>query len=118
MENGLARLTSRDVYENSNARFVLLSIGSGIIAVICPATDEISPRIWAHNDALRDANVLDTFLAERQQRTLSVVERAVVVFSMLQRIDVRLRHTEAGAIGTCGSGTKICRLDPDPVGMQ
>jgi hypothetical protein len=52
MENGLARLTSRDVYENSNARFVRLSIGSGIIAVICPATDEISPRIWAHDDAL------------------------------------------------------------------
>jgi hypothetical protein len=41
MENGLARLTSRDVYENSNARFVRLSIGSGIIALICPATDEI-----------------------------------------------------------------------------
>jgi hypothetical protein len=41
MENGLTGLTSRDVYENSNARFVEEPFGSGFIAVIEPAAEEI-----------------------------------------------------------------------------
>jgi hypothetical protein len=41
MENGLTGLTSRDVYENSNARFVRRPIGSGFIVMIEPATEEI-----------------------------------------------------------------------------
>jgi hypothetical protein len=41
MENGLTGLTSRDVYENSNARFVGEPFGSGFIAVIEPAAEEI-----------------------------------------------------------------------------
>jgi hypothetical protein len=40
-ENGLTRLTSRDVWENSNARFVPRSIGSGFIAPIALPADEI-----------------------------------------------------------------------------
>jgi hypothetical protein len=40
-ENDLKRLTSRDVGENSNARFVRRLIGSGIIAPIDPLADEI-----------------------------------------------------------------------------
>jgi hypothetical protein len=39
-ENGLARLTSRDVWENSNVRFVGTPIGSEFIARIDPAADE------------------------------------------------------------------------------
>jgi hypothetical protein len=35
-ENGPERLTSRDVWQNSNARFVRRLIGSGIIAAIDP----------------------------------------------------------------------------------
>jgi hypothetical protein len=34
MENGLGRLTSRDVSENSNARVVRTALGSGFVAVI------------------------------------------------------------------------------------
>jgi hypothetical protein len=41
MENGLTGLRCRDVEENSNARFVRRSSGSGFIAVIEPATGEI-----------------------------------------------------------------------------
>jgi hypothetical protein len=41
MENGLTGLTSRDVYENSNARFVRRPIGSGFIVMIEPAAEEI-----------------------------------------------------------------------------
>ena len=40
-ENGLARLTSRDTYENSNARVVRMPIGSGFIAAIAPAAKQI-----------------------------------------------------------------------------
>ena len=40
-ENGLKPLTSRDVWENSNARFAQMPIGSGFIALFGPATDEI-----------------------------------------------------------------------------
>jgi hypothetical protein len=40
-ENGLKPLTSRDVRENSNARFVRRLIGSGIIAPIDPPAHEI-----------------------------------------------------------------------------
>jgi hypothetical protein len=40
-ENGLKRLTSRDVRENSNARFVRRLIGSGFIAPIDLPADEI-----------------------------------------------------------------------------
>jgi hypothetical protein len=40
-ENGLARLTSRDVRENSNTRFVLRRIGRGFIAPIDLPADEI-----------------------------------------------------------------------------
>jgi hypothetical protein len=40
MENGLGRLTSRDVSENSNARVVRAAIGSGFIAAIDRETEE------------------------------------------------------------------------------
>jgi hypothetical protein len=40
MENGLDRLTSRDVSENSNARVVRAPIGSGFIAAIDRGTEE------------------------------------------------------------------------------
>ena len=40
-ENGRNGLTSRDVYKNSNARVVRAPFGSGIIAVIAPAAEEI-----------------------------------------------------------------------------
>jgi hypothetical protein len=40
-EHGLARLTSRDAYENSNARVVRTPAGSGFIAAIKPATEQI-----------------------------------------------------------------------------
>jgi hypothetical protein len=40
-ENGLARLTSRDVWENSNARFVQAPIDSGFVAAIAPVANEI-----------------------------------------------------------------------------
>ncbi|MEH2541282.1 MULTISPECIES: hypothetical protein [unclassified Bradyrhizobium] len=40
-ENGLKPRTSRDVGENSNARFVERPPGSGIIAAIDPPADEI-----------------------------------------------------------------------------
>jgi hypothetical protein len=43
-ENGLKLLTSRDVRENSNARFVRTPIGSGFIALFDPAADEIFSR--------------------------------------------------------------------------
>jgi hypothetical protein len=44
MENGLRRLTSRDVRENSNACFVRGLTGSGFIAVIAlPAYEIFSP---------------------------------------------------------------------------
>jgi hypothetical protein len=39
-ENGLAGLTSRDVNENSNARFVEPPFGSGFIAAIDRRTEE------------------------------------------------------------------------------
>jgi hypothetical protein len=39
-KNGPARLTSRDVWENSNVRFVGTPIGSAFIALIEPAADE------------------------------------------------------------------------------
>src|SRR5882672_163179 len=41
MENGLAELTSRDVRENSNVRIVRAAPGSGFIAVIDPAAEQI-----------------------------------------------------------------------------
>jgi hypothetical protein len=41
MENGLLRLSSRDVSENSNARVVPRASGSGFIALIEPATEEM-----------------------------------------------------------------------------
>ncbi|MBR1274781.1 hypothetical protein [Bradyrhizobium sp. AUGA SZCCT0283] len=41
LENGLTRLTSRDVWENSNARFVRRLFGSGFIAPIDLPADEI-----------------------------------------------------------------------------
>jgi hypothetical protein len=41
MENGLTRLTSRDVSENSNVRIVRAAPGSGFIAVIDPAAGQI-----------------------------------------------------------------------------
>jgi hypothetical protein len=44
MENGFTGLTSRDVYENSNARFVEVPSGSGFITVIEPAAEEIFSR--------------------------------------------------------------------------
>jgi hypothetical protein len=40
-ENGLKRLTSRDPWENSNARVVQRPIGSGFIAPIDLAADKI-----------------------------------------------------------------------------
>jgi hypothetical protein len=40
-ENGLTRLTSRDVSENSNVRIVRAAPGSGFIAVIGPAAGQI-----------------------------------------------------------------------------
>ena len=40
IENGLGRLTSRDVSENSNARVVRAAIGSGFIAAIDRETEE------------------------------------------------------------------------------
>jgi len=40
-ENGPKPLTSRDVWENSNARFVQTPIGSGFIALFDPVADEI-----------------------------------------------------------------------------
>jgi hypothetical protein len=40
-ENGLARLTSRDVYENSNERIVRVPAGSGFIAAMNPAAGQI-----------------------------------------------------------------------------
>jgi hypothetical protein len=40
LENGLTRLTSRDVSENSNARVVRAAIGSGFIAAIDRETEE------------------------------------------------------------------------------
>jgi hypothetical protein len=40
-ENGLRRLTSRDVRENSNARFVWAPLGRRFIAPIDPLADEI-----------------------------------------------------------------------------
>jgi hypothetical protein len=40
-ENGVVPLTSRDVRENSNVRFVPRPIGSGIIATIGPRAEEI-----------------------------------------------------------------------------
>jgi hypothetical protein len=40
MENGLDRLTSRDVSENSNAGVVRAPIGSGFIAAIDRGTEE------------------------------------------------------------------------------
>lgn len=40
-ENGRNGLTSRDAYENSNARVVRAPFGSGIIAMIAPAAGEI-----------------------------------------------------------------------------
>jgi hypothetical protein len=45
-ENGLARLTSRDVWENSNARFVRRPIGSVFIALFDPAADEFFSPDW------------------------------------------------------------------------
>jgi hypothetical protein len=47
MENGLTGLTSRDAWENSNARFVRRLIGSGFIAPIDPPADEIFSGILA-----------------------------------------------------------------------
>jgi hypothetical protein len=44
-ENGLNPLPSRDVWENSNTRFVRMPIGSGFIALFDPAADEIFSRI-------------------------------------------------------------------------
>jgi hypothetical protein len=41
MENGLTRLTIRDVSENSNERVVGAVPGSGFIAVIGPAAGQI-----------------------------------------------------------------------------
>jgi hypothetical protein len=41
LENGPARPTSRDAWENSNARVVGTTIRSGFIAVIDPAADKI-----------------------------------------------------------------------------
>jgi hypothetical protein len=41
MENGLKRPTSRDVRENSNARFVRAPFGRGFIAAIDLPADEI-----------------------------------------------------------------------------
>jgi hypothetical protein len=41
MENGRKRLTSRDVRENSNARFVRAPFGSEFIAPIDLSADEI-----------------------------------------------------------------------------
>jgi hypothetical protein len=40
-ENGLTRLTSRDAWENSNARFVRPLFGRGFIAPIDLPADEI-----------------------------------------------------------------------------
>jgi hypothetical protein len=40
-EDGLTQLSSRYPTENSNGRFVRRPIGSGFIAVIAPATNEI-----------------------------------------------------------------------------
>ena len=40
-ENGLTRLTSRDVSENSNERVVRVPAGSGFIALIALAAEQI-----------------------------------------------------------------------------
>ncbi|WP_157676628.1 hypothetical protein [Afipia sp. GAS231] len=47
IENGLARQTSRDVCENSNARTVRTPAGSGFIAPIEPAAGEIFSPVSA-----------------------------------------------------------------------
>ena len=51
-ENGLARLTSRDTWENSNARFVRGPFGSGFIAAIDPVAEEIFSSNWPHNPVM------------------------------------------------------------------
>jgi len=52
MENGLGRLTSRDVSENSNARVVRAAIGSGFIAAIDRKTEETFSRLLAHKPVM------------------------------------------------------------------
>ena len=51
-ENGLEPLTSRDLWENSNARFVQTPIDSGFIAVFDPAADEIFSPDLGYNPVM------------------------------------------------------------------
>ena len=113
-ENGLTPLTSRDPWENSNARFVRTPIGSGFIAVFDPAADEIFSPVFGRRSAQAACVVRETVAATPLSRRAGHDEASV---RRLRSSRVRPALKCASRPAASGSGRKLSSPHISSVGQ-